>query len=378
MRSNPWYTQYHQLRSRVQEFESRFSDRCRALQVDPNVAGSEVWNDIVVRAVHESNWQEGIYVTPGRTQELALHVFDELGGIAGPHLDMKKLLGSHKRHVVAHKRKHISIDDIAAYNLSAAHMAVCWVAEELSRRQGASLVYALKQCEKLLGDKKHEMPAHVKEKLERGFELVDRLLKDTAEIRMPIAGDLATEGFVLHSLLDLEFEELLNPMRIDYIHFLHRIVLMGVADPRRCGVFRKKSVHVGDPNVLFSPPSLVPNLMEEFCKDFPTILPTTVKYDPILKAAQASYRFVRIHPYHDGNGRVSRLLMNLVLWGHHPPVYLKADKKGRHRYAQALRRANRGNIEPLGCLIAMALIEIYEKLIDAVKESPGKFGGPDT
>jgi hypothetical protein len=58
----------------------------------------------------------------------------------------------------------------------------------------------------------------------------------------------------------------------------------------------------------------------------------------------------------------------LVLWGHHPPVYLKADKKGRHRYAQALRRANRGDMKPLGCLIAMALVEIYGKLIDAVGE----------
>ena len=55
--------------------------------------------------------------------------------------------------------------------------------------------------------------------------------------------------------------------------------------------------------------------MKQYCKDFPTIMPTTVKYDPIMEAAESSYRFVRIHPYHDGNGRISRLLMNLVLWG---------------------------------------------------------------
>ena len=88
---------------------------------------------------------------------------------------------------------------------------------------------------------------------------------------------------------------------------------MGVADPRKCGTFRKMPVHVGDPDVLFAPPSLIPEMMKEFCRKFPTILPTTVKYDPILKAAEASYKFVRIHPYHDGNSRVSRLLMNLVL-----------------------------------------------------------------
>jgi Fic family protein len=159
-------------------------------------------------------------------------------------------------------------------------------------------------------------------------------------------------------------------MREDYVHFLHRLVLMGTADPRRCGKYRCTQVHVGNPDLFFPPPSAIPQLVREFCKHFPTILPTTVKYDPIRKAAEASHRFVRIHPYHDGNGRVSRLLMNLVLWGHHPPVYLKADAKGRHRYGQALHRGDRGNAEPLACLIAMSLIEVYEKMLDAVGASP--------
>ena len=145
---------------------------------------------------------------------------------------------------------------------------------------------------------------------------------------------------------------------------------MGIADPSKCGAFRKTPVHVGDSDVFFAPPSLVPEMMNEFCHEFRYILPSVANYDPILNTAKVSYRFVRIHPYHDGNGRVSRLLMNLVLWGHHPPVYLKADKKGRHRYAQALRRANRGDMKPLGCLIAMSLVEIYGKLIQAVGDEP--------
>jgi len=44
-------------------------------------------------------------------------------------------------------------------------------------------------------------------------------------------------------------------------------------------------------------------------------------------------------------------------------VYLKADKKGRHRYSQALRRADRGNLFPLASLIAISLKEVYEKII---------------
>jgi Fic family protein len=92
----------------------------------------------------------------------------------------------------------------------------------------------------------------------------------------------------------------------------------------------------------------------------------TNTYDPVLIAAKASHRFVAIHPYEDGNGRVSRLLMNLVLWGHFPPVYLKANKNGRHRYGQAIRRADHGNIKPLASLVAMSLIEIFENLLGSL------------
>ena len=76
-----------------------------------------------------------------------------------------------------------------------------------------------------------------------------------------------------------------------------------------------------------------------------------------------SHKFVSIHPYEDGNGRVSRLLMNLVLWGHHPPVALKADKKGRHKYSLALRKADHGDIKPLAALIALSIVEMYERLL---------------
>lgn len=340
------------------------------MEVDPNTAVSEVWQDIVVRSVHESNWQEGIFVDRGKTRELALHVFEQLDKVAGPHLDMDHITEGHKRRVVALKRKSASADEIAVCNLSAAHMAVTWIGGELAQRQAASLMYAIKRFENVMD--KVSVPPAEREKIDRGFELVDEFLNSDSKLPAPITGGVDTEGLALQQLLHLDFEDLLRPMTTDYIHFLHRIVLMGIADARRCGQFRKKSVHVGNPDLFFAPPSMVPSLMDEFCTDFPTILPTTVKYDPIMMAAKSSHRFARIHPYHDGNGRISRLLMNLVLWGHHPPVYLKADRTGKHRYLQALKRGDRGNVEPLACLIAKSLIEIYEKLLETVGEYSSK------
>ena len=67
---------------------------------------------------------------------------------------------------------------------------------------------------------------------------------------------------------------------------------------------------------------------------------------PVVLAALLHYNFVRIHPFDDGNGRLSRLLMNYVLFKHNlPPVVIKsADKK---EYLRVLGDADSGNPEPL-------------------------------
>jgi Fic family protein len=167
-------------------------------------------------------------------------------------------------------------------------------------------------------------------------------------------------------------ESVIETMRCEYLHFLHRLTTLGLIATAKCGVFRKGPVHIeGNPELVFPPPSAVPRMMEEYCRDFPTfVIVSFSDVDILIHAARASHRFVRIHPYSDGNGRMSRLLMNLVLWKDHPPVYLKADKKGRHRYIQALKRADNGKYKPLATLIAFSLSEVYDRLLASVAKPP--------
>ena len=66
---------------------------------------------------------------------------------------------------------------------------------------------------------------------------------------------------------------------------------------------------------------------------------------PVLLAAEFHYRFIRIHPFDDGNGRTARLLMNFILMSYaYPPVIIKTSDK--EQYFNVLRLADAGNLVP--------------------------------
>lgn len=67
---------------------------------------------------------------------------------------------------------------------------------------------------------------------------------------------------------------------------------------------------------------------------------------PIINAAWLHHRFVQIHPFADGNGRVARALTLLVLEKHHYAP-LVVDRWHRADYLKALDAANAGSLRDL-------------------------------
>lgn len=90
--------------------------------------------------------------------------------------------------------------------------------------------------------------------------------------------------------------------------------------------------------------------------------------DPIVRAAWLHHRFVRIHPFEDGNGRVARCLTLLGLLKH-DLAPLVVDRRERDRYLRCLDQANEGDLRPLARFFAeleiVALRSELERPVEA-------------
>ncbi|MDQ3712661.1 MAG: Fic family protein [Acidobacteriota bacterium] len=88
--------------------------------------------------------------------------------------------------------------------------------------------------------------------------------------------------------------------------------------------------------------------------------------NPIILAALFHYRFIRIHPFDDGNGRVARILMNFILMQFgYPPAIIKTEDK--ENYFAVLRLADADQFEPFIEYITQNLINSLEIMIRGAK-----------
>ncbi len=86
---------------------------------------------------------------------------------------------------------------------------------------------------------------------------------------------------------------------------------------------------------------------------------------PVIRAAWLHHRFVQIHPFQDGNGRVARLLASMVLVkeGYFP---LHIRREDREAYLDALEEADEGHFEPFVKLVSHRL---RQDLLSAVSDA---------
>lgn len=104
---------------------------------------------------------------------------------------------------------------------------------------------------------------------------------------------------------------------------IHKRVL-GHVDPVESGMFRTTQVYVG--NHIPPRPEELHILMDELMEWLNSDL--TQHLHPVKQAAIAHYKLVHIHPFTDGNGRTSRLLMNTILMKYgYPPIVIQKQQR---------------------------------------------------
>ena len=127
------------------------------------------------------------------------------------------------------------------------------------------------------------------------------------------------------------------------------------------GVYRDVQVYISGAQHM--PPS--PALMYRQVKDFYADLSWKGKeLNPVELAVWTHAEFVKIHPFTDGNGRTSRLIMNYQLMAEgFPPVSIA--KEDRLEYFKALEAyAVEGDLQPFAELVAGLVDRQMERYIE--------------
>lgn len=159
-----------------------------------------------------------------------------------------------------------------------------------------------------------------------------------------------------------------KPLAENVIKDLHKILLNSVRGQNKApGQFRKSRVFIGPygatiEEATFVPPE--PQHITELFANLEKYIHSENVIDPLVQVAIAHYQFEAIHPFMDGNGRVGRLLVPLLLYEKkvttHPNIYI-SEFLETHRdiYYELLREVSeKGNWIPW---IKFFLEAVYEQ-----------------
>lgn len=145
---------------------------------------------------------------------------------------------------------------------------------------------------------------------------------------------------------------------------IHNLILRGII-PEDAGRYRRVQVMIKGSTHMPPQPYMVAKDMEDYFIWYET---HKNRLHPIILAAEMHERLVTIHPFIDGNGRTSRLVMNLILLQHgYVIANIKGDYDNRMKYYTALETAQTiGNKEDFLLFIAQIEKESLERYVNII------------
>jgi len=139
------------------------------------------------------------------------------------------------------------------------------------------------------------------------------------------------------------------PLSLRFIRELHGILMEGVRGEHATrGEFRQSQNWIGTPGATLNDATFVPPPvpeMQECLSQLEKFLHSDTELPPIVQAAMVHYQFETIHPFLDGNGRIGRLLVTLLLCQKNvlskPLLYLSAFfEQHRQEYYELLLKVS--------------------------------------
>jgi len=150
----------------------------------------------------------------------------------------------------------------------------------------------------------------------------------------------------------------------DDILYLHYLFYNKIA-PENAGVYKKQQNYITGSNHIPASIEDVPVLMKDFVKQL------NEKWNsehPVILSAFAHKGLVDIHPFIDGNGRTSRLLMNYILAYHKKPLAI-VFKEDRLAYINALEESRKlETTEPFKMFMYEQQAKYLQQEIDKIEK----------
>ncbi len=160
----------------------------------------------------------------------------------------------------------------------------------------------------------------------------------------------------------------------------HKILMQGVrGQEKNLGEFRNSQNWIGAANSTIQTARYVPPTVEDMTEAMSDLekFINMSEMNALLKTALVHYQFETIHPFLDGNGRIGRMLITLMLLNeeiiHRPVLYLSLFlKTNRVEYYDRLSEVrNKGNYEQWIKLFLSGVIETCKDSVEAILKING-------
>lgn len=150
---------------------------------------------------------------------------------------------------------------------------------------------------------------------------------------------------------------------------IHQLILKSIK-PKDAGRYRMQDVEITGSRHMPPPHFLVNDLMEEYFRFYEENKNTI---HPVELSAEMHERLVTIHPFIDGNGRTSRLIMNIILLKNgYPITIIDSEERYRQEYYDSLELAQIGkdvNKERFKILVAKKVKDMMFKYINLLSSN---------